>query len=304
VDKARCLGYDEGLYTKLVYVMSEQISPASSASVPLITGTTKIFGVIAHPSAHVRAPMVFNERFAAEGRDHLMIPIDATPDQLVTVMNGLRALENFGGLTITIPHKVPIAQMCDELGEAARVCGAVNAVRFGDDGRLYGDIFDGAGFVAGLALKGHEITGKRVLMLGAGGAARAIAVALCQAGVGEIAIANRTREKAQDLVNAMVAAAGYTQAYVVDDMGDAAIELARDIDVIINTTSLGLHKGYALPLALDNVQSDTLIADIIMVPARTEWLALAEDMGMQTHYGRHMLDCQLELIGRFIGALD
>jgi shikimate dehydrogenase len=284
--------------------MTEQTPSASPSLVPLVTGTTKIFGVIAHPSAHVRAPMVFNERFVAEKRDHLMIPIDATPDSLVTVMDGLRAIENFGGLTITIPHKMPIAQMCDELGEAARVCGAVNAVRFGNDGRLYGDIFDGAGFVSGLALKGHDIAGKRVLMLGAGGAARAIAVALCQAGVGEIAIANRTREKAQNLVNAMVQAAGYKQAYVLDNMADAAEEVVGDIDVIINTTSLGLHAGDALPLALDNVRPDTLIADIIMVPARTDWLALAEDKGLQTHYGRHMLDCQLELIGRFIGALD
>ena len=272
--------------------------------VPLITGTTKLFGVIAHPSAHVRAPMVFNARFVAEKRDHIMIPIDATPDMLVTVMNGLRAMENFGGLTITIPHKVPIAEMCDELGEAARVCGAVNAVRFGDDGRLYGDIFDGAGFVAGLALKGHDIKGKRVLMLGAGGAARAIAVALCQADVGEIAIANRTRDKAQNLVDAMVQGAGYTQAHVLDNMAEAALEAARDVDIIINTTSLGLHAGDALPLALDNVRADTLIADIIMVPERTEWLALAEENGLQTHYGRHMLDCQLELIGRFIGALE
>lgn len=273
-------------------------------AVPLITGTTKLFGVIAHPSAHVRAPMVFNERFVAEQRDHLMIPIDATPASLVTVMDGLRAMDNFGGLTITIPHKVPIAQMCDELGAAARVCGAVNAVRFGEDGRLYGDIFDGAGFVAGLALKGHDIAGKRVLMLGAGGAARAIAVALCQADVGTIAIANRTREKAQDLVDAMRDGAGYTQAYVLDDMADAAIDVASDVDVIINTTSLGLHAGDALPIALDTVRPDTLIADIIMVPARTAWLALAEDKGLPTHYGHHMLDCQLELIGRFIGALD
>ena len=272
--------------------------------VPLITGTTKLFGVIAHPSAHVRAPMVFNARFVAEKRDHLIIPIDATPDMLVTVMDGLRAMENFGGLTITIPHKVPIAEMCDELGEAARVCGAVNAVRFGDDGRLYGDIFDGAGFVAGLALKGNDIKGKRVLMLGAGGAARAIAVALCQADVGEIAIANRTRDKAQNLVDAMVQGAGYTQAHVLDNMAEAALEAARDVDIIINTTSLGLHAGDALPLALDNVRADTLIADIIMVPERTEWLALAEEKGLQTHYGRHMLDCQLELIGRFIGALE
>lgn len=279
--------------------MTEQ-TPA----VPLITGTTKLFGVIAHPSAHVRAPMVFNERFVAEQRDHLMIPIDATPASLVTVMDGLRAMENFGGLTITIPHKVPIAQMCDELGEAARVCGAVNAVRFGEDGRLYGDIFDGAGFVAGLALKGHDIAGKRVLMMGAGGAARAIAVALCQADVGEIAIANRTRDKAQNLVDAMVQGAGYTQAHVLDNMAEAALEAARDVDVIINTTSLGLHAGDALPVALDTVRPDTLIADIIMVPERTEWLALAEDKGLPTHYGRHMLDCQLELIGRFIGALD
>lgn len=274
-----------------------------TSRLPLITGKTKLFGVIAHPTAHVRAPMVFNDRFVAEGLDHVMIPINATPDSLAIVMDGLRAMENFGGITVTIPHKIPIAKMCDELGEAARITGAVNAVRFGEDGRLYGDIFDGAGFVAGLALKGHEIAGKRVLMLGAGGAARAITVALCQAGVGDIAIANRTGEKAQGLVDIMIKKTGYSHMHALDNMLDAALAVARDIDVIINTTSLGLHDGDTLPLPLDTVRPDTLIADIIMLPTRTNWLALAEAKGLKTHYGRHMLDCQLALVGRFIGAL-
>jgi shikimate dehydrogenase len=257
-----------------------------------------VFGVIAHPVTHVRAPMVFNPRFAAAGLGHIMVPIDAPPEMLETIVKGLQNIPNFGGLAVTIPHKLAMAELCDHLGTAARLTGAVNAVRFDPDGHLYGDNFDGAGFVAGCRGNGFEVSGKNILMLGAGGAARAIAAALCEAGVGHLKIANRNVDKAHDLVDLLVKELGFTAV--------SAQPLAQtdgaDVDMIINSTSLGLHTDDALPLAFEHVSKHTVIADIIMVPADTKWLQDAVSRGLPIHYGRHMLDYQIDLIGRFIAA--
>ena len=199
---------------------------------------------------------------------------------------------------MTIPHKLVMAELCNHLGTAARMTGAVNAVRFDPDGQLYGDNFDGAGFVAGCRGNGFEVSGKNILMLGAGGAARAIAAALCEAGVGHLTIANRNLDKARDLADLLVKELGFTAV--------SAQPLAQtdgaDVDMIINSTSLGLHADDALPLALDHVSKHTVIADIIMVPADTKWLQDAVSRGLPIHYGRHMLDYQIDLIGRFIAA--
>ena len=265
---------------------------------PWVTGTTRFFGTIAHPADHVRAPMVFNPIFAERGLDHVMVPIDAPPGSLVEIVAALRAIPNFGGMAVTIPHKMEIAALCDTLGLAARLTGAVNAVRFDADGSMHGDNFDGQGFVAGLHHQGHDPAGKDVLIMGAGGAARAIALALCEAGVGRLRISNRTSQKADEIVTALKEIGQDSQAETAVDHDGAGV------DMIVNTPSLGLHDGDRLPIALDAVDPETLIADIIMVPERTAWLADAEARGLATHYGRHMLDCQIELIGNFIGALQ
>ena len=263
---------------------------------PWVTGKTRLFGVIAHPADHVRAPMVFNPLFADRGLDHVMVPVDAPPADLAAVIDGLRAMPNFGGLAVTIPHKMALAEMCDTLGAAAKLTGAVNAVRFDADGSLHGDNFDGVGFVAGLRQYDHEPAGKSALMIGAGGAARAIALALCDAGVAELQILNRTQEKAQQIVEDLSALAGHEQASAVSSHDGAAM------DFIINTTSLGLHDGDALPIGLDGVRADCVICDIIMIPERTAWMQAAEARGLTVHAGRHMLSYQLDLIAEFIGA--
>ena len=272
------------------------MTPATK--MPWVTGTTRFFGTIAHPADHVRAPMVFNPIFAERGLDHVMVPIDAPPGSLAEIVAALRAIPNFGGMAVTIPHKMEIAALCDTLGLAARLTGAVNAVRFDADGSMHGDNFDGQGFVAGLHHQGHDPAGKDVLIMGAGGAARAIALALCEAGVGRLRISNRTSQKADEIVTALKEIGQHSQAETAVDHDGAGV------DMIVNTTSLGLHDGDRLPIALDAVDPEALIADIIMVPKRTAWLADAEARGLATHYGRHMLDCQIELIGNFIGALQ
>ena len=266
---------------------------------PWVEGTTRVFGVIAHPVDHVRAPMVFNPRFAAAGVPHIMVPINAPPQTLEHIINGLRAIPNFGGLAVTIPHKMPLADLCDSLGTAAQLTGAVNAVRFDDDGTMHGDNFDGAGFVAGAIGNGYDVADKAILLIGAGGAARAIAAALAEAKISKLTIANRSLGKAEDLASLLASKTSFANVHaaaLADCDGGAA-------DMIINSTSLGLKLGDALPLALDAARPDTVIADIIMVPAETKWLVAAQKVGLRVHYGRHMLDYQIDLIGKFIGAL-
>ena len=270
----------------------------AARAIQWVNGKSQVFGVIAHPIAHVRAPMVFNPRFAADGLSHIMIPIDAPPNSLEDIIRGLRGIPNFGGLAVTIPHKLAMAELCDDLGRVAKLTGSVNAVRFDPDGRLYGDNFDGAGFVAGCRGNGYEVTGKTVLMLGAGGAARAIAAALCEAGVGQLTIANRNLANAQQLVDLLVTDGGFAN-ITAQPLAETD---GAGVDMIINSTSLGLHADDAVPLALEQVSKDTVIADIVMVPAETKWLQYAARRGLAVHYGRHMLDYQIDLIGRFIGA--
>jgi shikimate dehydrogenase len=268
-----------------------------TGQMPWVTGTTRFFATIANPADHVRAPTVFNPIFAERGLDSVMVPMSVPPESLKAAIDGLRGMSNFGGMAVTIPHKMELAKLCDTLGPTAQLTGAVNAVRFDSDGTIHGDNFDGAGFVEGLRQNGHDPAGSTVLMVGAGGAARAIALALCDAGVERLLIRNRTPEKAEAIAEELARLGGYHQ------VESAPGHDGGDVGMIVNTTSLGLHEGEDLPIALDAVGADTLIAEIIMVPERTDWLAAAESRGLTTHYGCHMLDYQVELIGRFIGAL-
>ena len=270
------------------------------SAVPVISGTTKLYGCIAHPSAHVRAPSIFNPIFRKQNTDAVMVPVNCPPEHLAMVIRGLNGLENFGGLAVTIPHKLALAAYCDTLGDGARATGAVNAVRFGEDGKIYGNNFDGEGFVAGLLGEGHQLENKTVLLIGAGGAARAISVAVAHKGCARMDITNRTPERAK----AVATLTGeFTGNSPIGTVALATSDL-NSYDIVINATPLGLHEDDPHPVSLDRLRRDCLVCDIIMVPDRTKWLIAAEKSGRPVHKGRHMLDYQLELIGRFIGAFD
>ena len=272
---------------------------------PDISGKTRIFGVIASPIDHVRAPMVFNPEFAKRGIDAVLVPMHILPEHLPETLNALAQLPNCGGVAVTIPHKMTAASLCDELGMGAEITGAVNAIRF-EDGRMIGDNFDGMGFVAGLVGEGHDPKGADALLLGAGGAGRAVALALAEvmaeSGAGRLTIHNRDATKAEALVELLKAQ--YPQLAVA--CADAAQINTRktEANLLINATSLGLHDDDALPLALEGVKESAVIADIIMVPEMTKWLMDAERRGLTCHKGRYMFDYQKDLIANFIGAWE
>jgi len=273
-----------------------------------ITGTTRFWGCIAHPSDHVRAPQLFNADFMEAGEDKVMIPIDIVPENLANAIEGLRRIENFVGAAVTIPHKMPLAALCDRLGPGGQATGAVNAVYFNEARELIGDNFDGEGFVAGLigenpcgyAKPQDHFTDKKILIVGAGGAARAIAVSVARQNPASVDIANRTFSRADDAVKTVteLVSGAQSNAYHSDDIAWSGY------DMVINATSLGLYPEDSLPVDLDGLTAECLVCDIIMRPKDTQLLMAAKQAGFKVHYGHHMLDYQMSLIGQFIKAYD
>jgi shikimate dehydrogenase len=193
-----------------------------------------------------------------------------------------------------MPHKEPIAALCDEVVGIARLVGTVNAIRREPDGRLVGANTDGSGFRAGLEQAGYSPTGKRVLLIGVGGAGTAIAFSLAQAGAREIALANRTAAKAETV------AAKVAEAFPGTKTGAGAAD-PTGFDIVINATPLGMGATDALPLDVSKLAAETVVAEIVMRPERTRLVEEAERRGCRVHLGLPMLTCQIEEVITFLG---
>ncbi|MER8829554.1 shikimate dehydrogenase [Mesorhizobium sp. M0938] len=260
-----------------------------------ITGQTKIMFVLAHPIGHVRAPAVLNAHFKSIGKNVAASPLHVTPEDLNGVVAAIRRMRNVIGFGTTIPHKIEVMRFLDELTPNAKNVGAVNFTRRDEDGRLIGHNTDGLGFVAGLRLNDVDPAGKRILQIGAGGAGRAVAFALAEAGAGKLRISNRDGGKGQALAEAI--AAHYPKCDVT--AGPAA---AEDFDVIVNTTSVGMKEDDPIPVDIDRLAPATVVADIIMTPLVTRLLARASERGCKTIGGKIMLDQQMNLVTDFLRA--
>nr|PZN87508.1 MAG: shikimate dehydrogenase [Pseudomonadota bacterium] len=261
----------------------------------MITGTTRVVGIIADPVAQVRTPQVMNAYFADHGVDAVVVPMHLPSEGLSSFLAAIRQLHNLAGLVVTVPHKTKVIDLCDEVYEQARLVGAANAIRRTQDGRLVCDMFDGQGFLGGLLANGIDPRGQRVLLLGAGGAASAIAFALASHGASALTIANRTQEKARVLA-ARVAAAFPACRATVGPANPAGF------DMVVNATSLGLKPHDPLPLDPNLLEPSITVAEVIMKPERTALIEAAASKGCRVHLGRHMLDAQVRLLAEFLGV--
>ncbi|MDI9349047.1 MAG: shikimate dehydrogenase [Candidatus Symbiobacter sp.] len=273
-----------------------------------ITGKSRVFGIIADPIGHVRGPSMFNPYFAEHGRDAVLVPFHVSPQDLPDFWYGIRTLRNFGGFLVTIPHKFQAAELCDTLTPMAERTGAVNIVRLNEDGDTTGAMFDQDGFVAGLAERHYDLADKRVLLLGAGGAATALAHGLAAAGVKRLTIANRHYDRAKTLAEKLADSldsgleSGGGKLDGIDIMSGPPV--TRDVDLVVNATALGLSDSDPLPLAEDQLRPGLMVADIIMQPAETKLLRTARARGADVHYGEPMLRCQLPMMLKFWGLED
>ena len=260
-------------------------------------GSTKIYGCLADPINHVKAPTIFTSIFKEKNIDAVMVPIHVNNENLENVITSLKTIKNFEGMTVTIPHKTSIAKLCDFLQQDAEFTQSVNWIKFDKDRKLIGNNFDGQGFVNGFLAQNFSIKNKKVCVFGAGGASVSIACSLANQKIKSLKIINRNVEKANELMK-KVKILNKNLLVEVDKYKDNA--LLDDCDIIINATSLGLHKDDKLPFDVSNTSPNAVIADIIMQPLETELLKKAKDLGRSVHYGKYMIESQIDLAGNFL----
>jgi shikimate dehydrogenase len=247
----------------------------------MVSSTTRLTGLFGHPVAHSKSPQMHNAAFAHLGLDYVYLAFDILPERIEEGVQSIRAL-NVRGVNVTIPHKVAVIPYLDELSDAARRIGAVNTIVH-EQGRLIGHNTDGIGYLAALREEtGFVPAGKSVLLLGAGGAARAVATQLALDGAAQITIAARTVERAQELLPALD---GLTAAQAVL-LGDV---VPADYDLVVNTTPLGMHPHVdELPIDPELLRAGQLVSDLIYNPRETRFLREAAARGCRVSGGLGM----------------
>lgn len=250
-----------------------------------IDGASQVLGVFGDPVAHSLSPFM-HARFAEHtGANTAYVPFHVRPEGLETALFALPAL-GIRGVNVTVPHKEGVHRLLEEHSDAARQIGAVNTV-VNDEGRLWGDNTDADGFLADLdaCFPQQPWRSRGAVVLGAGGAARAVAYALHQAGVAPLVVANRSRDKAQGLVSELAPGSGHPCGLDPEGLGEAV----ADAGLLVNTTSVGL-EGEEIPgLPLDRLPAEAAVYDLIYKPARTPLLAAAEARGLAVANGLGML---------------
>lgn len=247
----------------------------------------ELTGVFGHPVAENPTIVMQEAAFKALALNWRYLTIEVYPQDLADAFKGLRAM-NFKGINLTIPHKVEVLKYLDEVAQDAWLMGAVNTVRREGD-RLVGENTDGKGFLRSLRDDaGVEPASKRVVVLGAGGAARAITVELALAGAAHLTIVNRSAERGQELAALLNA---HTQTPAQLALWDKPYAVPPNTDVLVNATSIGLFPDVNAKPAIDyaTITNRMIVCDVIPNPPRTPFLREAEACGAKTLDGLGML---------------
>jgi len=253
-----------------------------------ITGKTQICGVIGDPIAHTMSPAIHNAAFSELGLNYVYLPFHVEPDSLEVAIKGMRAL-NIKGLNVTIPHKVSVIPFLDELDDLTQKIGAVNTI-VNSNGKLKGYNTDATGFLQTLADNNIDIKGKRLVVLGAGGASRAISMSLAEKGA-SITILNRLLELDWALELAShISNLFEIEVKALELTGNNLRNALAEADILVNTTSVGMHPYTASsPVDADLLRPDLVVFDAVYNPVKTRLLADAEAAGARTISGIDML---------------
>jgi shikimate dehydrogenase len=254
-----------------------------------VSGKTQIFGLMGCPVEHTLSPAMHNAAFEALGMEAVYVPFPVRPEDLGKATMALRAL-NISGVNVTLPHKGAVIEFLDDLDAVAKQVGAVNVV-VQRNGKLYGHNTDGPGFMLSLRKDGHfDPAGKKVVVLGAGGAASAVVMSLAGAGVRRLVIANRTKTRAESLAKRVNRFYEREVIPVALDEARALYWLIKESDLLVNATSVGLGKGDRLKLNLNSLHPNLFVFDCVV--RETALVKAARRKGLKALNGVGMLVSQ------------
>ena len=250
----------------------------------------ELTGVFGDPVEGNPTGVMEEAAYHALGLNYRYITMKVTPDDFGNAMNAVKAI-HMKGVNLTMPHKISVIPYLDELSQAAAIIGAVNTVVVREDGTLYGENTDGKGFVEALLRHGESPAGRNIVILGAGGAARAIAVECALAGADRVTIINRTFEKAHELA-CLIRAKTASQAEAV--AWKTAQRIPEDTDILINATSIGLGEDRMNRPDIDyeTITPNMIVSDVVFNPSNTLFLQSAAQRGAKAVNGLGMLACQ------------
>ncbi len=259
-----------------------------------ITGHTELIAHLGYPTHAFKAPMIYNPYFESAGINAVVVPMGCKPELFPALLPSLFQLTNIRGALITMPHKVSVVDLLDEVTPTVNVAGACNAVKRTADGRLVGDMFDGEGFVRGLQRKGLQLQGASALVVGSGGVGSAIVASLAAAGVARLRLFDVNAASAEGLATRI--ATHYPGIVVELDNADPA-----GMDLAVNATPLGMNEGDPLPMDMDRLDARTFVGEVVMRAETTAFLAAAQARGCRVQVGTDMLFEQIPAYLEFFG---
>jgi shikimate dehydrogenase len=259
-----------------------------------LNGATRVIGIIGDPIAQVKSPAGVTQSLINRSRNAVVVPWHVRSEHLAAFVQGASLARNLDGLIVTVPHKFDVYALCATATERAHFLGAVNILRRNADGSWHGDQADGEGFVQSIRHAGCQPEGQRALLAGAGGAGSAIALALLEAGVAELALHDDDVQRR----DALLARLGQRYGGRVR----AGSPDTRGFGVVVNATPAGMRASDPLPLDAAGLSPQAFVGDVITVPAVTPLIAAARERGCGTQIGTGMFAAVCELMVDFLLA--
>jgi shikimate dehydrogenase len=260
----------------------------------MINGETILIAHLGYPTKSFRAPMIYNPYFEKIGFNAIVMPMGVKAEDYAEVLKALFELTNIRGALVTMPHKVTTLALMDEISTTARIAGACNAILRRPDGSLVGDMFDGEGFVRGVARKGRHIAGESALVVGCGGVGSAIAASLAAAGVSRLGLFDAHSASAASLGSRL--AAHYPKLEVQPGVKDPS-----GYDIVVNATPIGMNDGDPLPMDVDRITPSSFVGEVVMKQEMTPFLRAAQAKGCAIQIGVDMLFEQIPAYLEFFG---
>ena len=248
---------------------------------------SEIIALFGQPVAENPTQYMHEQAFASSGLNWRYVTLEVSPAQLPDAVRGMRAM-NFAGANCTIPHKIAVMEHLDEITPTARKIGAVNTIIRQSDGSLLGENTDGKGFIQSVREIGLDLRGVRAVVLGAGGAARAIAVELAEAGAAHLEIVNRSVARGEELAAQVRERTGVETAFTP---WEGEYPVPADTQLLVNATSIALHPQVddRVPVDYGTLRAGLVVSDVIPNPPDTPFLRLAREAGATTLDGLGML---------------